>query len=213
MTTAKSTPGRRRSTKQTRSRKAEVLEAAAQLFYRKGYDATAVQDIADELGILKGSVYYYMDSKEDLLFEIIMTGHNSLFELLQEVTRMDGLSPREQLREFVRRHVSFVSENLVLLQIFFNDFRSLGDERRSTVIKERDRYDEMVRAILVSGQESGEFHRDFDPKIVTMGILGMTNWVYQWFRADGGLSAAQVGDQLANLALNGVDAGIQPQGT
>jgi AcrR family transcriptional regulator len=200
---------RSRSTKQTRARKAEVIDTAAQLFYRKGYDATTVQDIADELGILKGSVYYYMDSKEDLLFEIIMHGHDSLFALLQGVVRMEELSPREQLREFVRRHTRFVAENLVLLRIFFNDFRSLGGERRVTVIKERDQYDEMVRAILIKGQESGEFHRDFDPKIVAMGILGMANWVYQWFRADGSLSADEVGDQLAKLALNGVDASVQ----
>jgi TetR/AcrR family transcriptional regulator, cholesterol catabolism regulator len=201
---------RRRGNKHTRARKAEVLNTAAQLFYRKGYNATAVQDIADELGMLKGSVYYYMDSKEDLLFEIIMGGHVSLLTLLQDVMRLEELPPREQLREFIRRHTTFVAENLVLLRIFFDDFRSLSDERRATVIKERDQYDEMVRSILTRGQESGAFHRNFDPKIVAMGILGMTNWVYQWFREDGALSARQVGDQLADLAIDGVDVGVRP---
>ncbi len=192
--------------RKSRGRKSEVIDAAARLFYAKGYDATSVQDIADELGMLKGSVYYYMDSKEDLLFEIIEAGHRSLFALLQEVLDSEGLSPRDQLREFIRRHSKFVAENLVLLRIFFNDFRSLAPERRATVISERDTYDELARGILIRGQAEGQFHQDFDPKIVAMGILGMTNWLYQWFRADGGMSAEQVGDQLAEFAISGVDA-------
>jgi AcrR family transcriptional regulator len=192
--------------RKSRGRKAEVIEAAARLFYAQGYDATSVQDIADDLGMLKGSVYYYMDSKEDLLFEIIEQGHQQLLNLLQGVLELEDMSPRAQLSEFIRRHSLFVAENLVLLRIFFTDFRSLAEDRRATVISERDRYDELVRGILIRGQESGEFHTDFDPKIVAMGILGMTNWLYQWFRADGGLSASQVGQQLAELAVSGVAA-------
>jgi TetR/AcrR family transcriptional regulator, cholesterol catabolism regulator len=190
--------------KKGRGRRAEVIEASAQLFYSQGYDATSVQDIADALGLLKGSVYYYMDSKEDLLFEIIEQGHHQLTQLVQEVLELTDIGPAEQLREFIRRHTRFVAENLVLLRIFFNDFRSLSAERRATVISERDHYDELVRGILIRGQEAGEFHGRFDPKIVSMGILGMTNWLYQWFRADGGMSASEVGDQLAEFALHGV---------
>jgi len=190
--------------RKNRSRRTEVVAAAAELFYVRGYEATSVQDIADSLGMLKGSVYYYMDSKEDLLFEIIERGHQQLIELVQGVLDLEHMSPREQLSEFVSRHSLFVAENLVLLRIFFNDFRSLGEERRATVIAERDRYDELVRGILIRGQASGDFHREFDPKIVALGILGMTNWLYQWFRADGGLSASEVGAQLAELAVSGV---------
>lgn len=192
--------------KKGRGRRAEVIEASAQLFYSQGYDATSVQDIADALGLLKGSVYYYMDSKEDLLFEIIEQGHVQLTALVQGVLDIEDVGPAEQLREFIRRHTLFVAENLVLLRIFFNDFRSLSEERRATVISERDRYDELVRGILMRGQAAGVFHNRFDPKIVAMGILGMTNWLYQWFRTDGGMSASAVGDQLADLALSGVSA-------
>lgn len=195
-----SAAGARRS----RARQSEVIATATKLFHEKGYEATSVQDIADELGILKGSVYYYIDSKEDLLFHIIEEGHERLVQQVDDVLAQNGLSHTEALREFIVRHVQFVAGNLPMIGIFFNDFRAVQGERREAILEARDRYEKRIRGILAAGQETGEFRSDMHPSIASLGILGMTNWLYQWFREGGDLSAEQVADELASLGISGV---------
>lgn len=184
-------------------RRQELIDAAARIFQDKGYEATSIQDVADALGILKGSVYYYIDSKEDLLFAAIQEVHESALANTAKIKQLDE-DPLTLIRLFIESHVKHVSDNLVKATVFFHDFRSLDRERHDYIVKERDSYDLFLRDLISRGQRNGSICKDIDPKIATLALLGMMNWIYQWYKVGGGMDPSQIGRQFADLALAGL---------
>ncbi len=196
-------PNNRRRSRPPRRRRQEILEAAAGVFHEKGYKATSIQDIADAVGILKGSLYYYITSKEDLLFEILQDVHE---QGLRNLKRIDGVqgTPLQKIRAFVTVHVSHNAENLVKMAVFFHDFRSLSPERREIIVAERDLYDQHLRRLISAAQEDGSVCPDLDPKLTSIEILGMMNWIYHWYRPGGSLSVSALADSMADFVVAGL---------
>lgn len=186
-----STETRQRRSRAPRRRQSEILEAAARVFHEKGYESTSIQDIADSVGILKGSLYYYITSKEDLLYEIIQGVHAEALKNLDRISALEGTA-LQRIRAFVVVHFTHNAENLVRMGVFFKDFRSLGGERRRIIVEERDKYDTFLRDLIRAGQKDGSVCQDVDPKLTAITILGMLNWVYQWYRPDGELGAVEI---------------------
>ena len=186
-----------------RRRQQEVLEAAARVFHEKGYESTSIQDIAEAVGILKGSLYYYIRSKEDLLYEIIQSAHEEALANVERVAAMEA-DALTKIRAFVTSHVTFNAENLVRMGVFFHDFRSLSDERRRAIVEARDVYDETLRGVIRQGQEEETVCPEIDPKMAAMAVMGMLNWIYQWYTPDGRRSAREIADEFADLVVAGV---------
>lgn len=181
-------------------RRQELIDVAAEIFRQKGYEAASIQDVADALGILKGSVYYYIDSKEDLLFAVIREVHESALENMERIRQLDA-DPLTLIRLFVESHMKHVSDNLVKATVFFHDFGSLDPKRRAYIVEERDRYDSFLRELIARGQAEGLIRKDLDPKIATLAMLGMMNWTYQWYRVGGGMDSETIGRQFADFIL------------
>jgi TetR/AcrR family transcriptional regulator, cholesterol catabolism regulator len=192
-------PARRRK----QERKQEVMDVAARVFHEKGYGSSSIQDIADGVGILKGSLYYYIDSKEDLLYEILRGVHEEALARVEEAVAAQT-ETLAKIRAFVVALFTFHAENLVRIGVFFSDFRSLNPERQEAIIRERDRYDQLLRGLIVEGQSEGVVCPDLDPKVTALGILGMVNWIYQWYHPGGGRSAHAIAEEYADLAVAGV---------
>jgi TetR/AcrR family transcriptional regulator, cholesterol catabolism regulator len=192
----------------TEDRRQEILTAAARIFHRKGYDATSIQEVAEAVGMLKGSLYYYIDSKEDLLYGVIERAHR-LGNEGREQASVEGDSAVSQLRRTIRAHVRNNLEHLADIGVFFHDFRSLGPERRQAIVAERDDYERFIRGLIERGQEEGSLDPDVHPKLATMALLGAMNWVYQWYRDDGPRSPDEIADAFADVALGGVAAPSQ----
>jgi TetR/AcrR family transcriptional regulator, cholesterol catabolism regulator len=195
----------RRSTDEEhgRGRADELRRAAARIFYEKGYDATSIHDIAEAVGMLKGSVYYYIDAKEDLLFDVINEAHERGLALLETWESLD-VDALTRLRLAIEGHVRNNLEHHVDVGVFFHDFRSLSPGRRADIIKNRDLYDDYLRQTIVAGQAEGSIDPDVDPKLATMAILGVMNWVYQWYRADGPDSPERIATQFSDLLISGL---------
>ena len=202
METEVTTENRRRS-RPPRRRRQEILEAAAGVFHEKGYKATSIQDIADAVGILKGSLYYYITSKEDLLFEILQDVHQQGLQNLERIDATPG-TPLQKIRAFVTVHVTHNAENLVKMAVFFHDFRSLSPERREIIVAERDLYDKHLRSLLAAGQRDGSVCPDLDPKLTSIEILGMMNWIYHWYRPNGDLSVSTLAGSMADFVVAGI---------
>src|SRR3954454_17402777 len=151
-----------RRAKAPRRRHDEILEAAARVFHEKGYESTSIQDIADAVGILKGSLYYYIDSKEDLLYEILEGIHAEALESVRKAPA-EG-APLQRIRAFVAAHIRHNAENLVKMALFFQDFRSLGEERRRSIVAERDAYEQFLRDLIRDGQAAGQICPEVDVK-------------------------------------------------
>jgi TetR/AcrR family transcriptional regulator, cholesterol catabolism regulator len=186
----------------------EVYDVAARLFFENGYESTSVQSIADELGLLKGSIYYYISSKEDLLFVIVERAHASLLDKLASAGTIS--EPVARLRAAIKGHVENVAQNIVPVSIFFNDFRSLSGPHRATILNERRSYEGRIRDLIGEAQEAGAFPADLDLNLATKAVLGMTNWVYKWYKEGGDVSPAELGDLFAGFVFFGLSGGKDP---
>lgn len=197
---------KRSEQKMPRKRRAEVLDAAARVFHAKGYEATSIQDIADEVGILKGSLYYYISSKEDVLFEMLQEVHTAALEAVTEAVAEDG-NPLEKIHSFVETLARFNAENTIRMGILLHDFRSLSDDRRNEIVRERDQYDKILRRLITEGKSSGLIRDAIDPKITALAVMGMINSIYHWFRPSGPQRASHVGSVYADLVVASLVSG------
>src|ERR1700742_4390413 len=141
-------PGRRRDK--------EVLDVAAQLFFERGYADASVQDVAEALGMLKGSLYYYIDTKEDLLFRLL-DGVNDDFEaILEEWAGETALSPLERLSGYVRACVEYNTANLARMSVYYHEMDRLSPERRTLTVARRRPHMAFVVDMIEQAQRAGD---------------------------------------------------------
>lgn len=188
-------------------RRDEVLAAATEVFHAKGYEASSIQDVADALGMLKGSLYYYIDSKEDLLFAIIEEVHRSTMQRLERWLDLD-VDTLVKLRVFLHWQVRTYCRDVAKVGVFIHDFRSLSEEHQQQILTERDRYDRALRDLIRQGQAEGVIADDVDPKLTAMAIFGMMNWISTWYRPGGENTPEQLAEQYTDLVLAGL---VPPQ--
>src|ERR1700742_3133048 len=112
-------PARRASPKR---REREIIATAAQIFRKNGYANTSVQDVADAVGILKGSLYYYIDSKEDLLYRVLLEVHEDAHLWLTEIAEMAGATALEKISAYVRRHIEYNVRNMNKVAVYYHDY-------------------------------------------------------------------------------------------
>jgi TetR/AcrR family transcriptional regulator, cholesterol catabolism regulator len=186
-----------------RDRREEVYAAALRLFREKGYHATSMQDIAAAVGLYKGSLYHYIGSKEDLLTRVFERGMGSLLAEVERIAADTSLRPSTQVRLIVEAHVKAVSDNLDALTVYLHEWRALAGESLSTVQAQRTRYTQLVSEIVSRGVKLGEF-RTPDVGITTLGLIGMCNWVCQWYSPGGRLGPREIGRFFADLVLDGL---------
>jgi TetR/AcrR family transcriptional regulator, cholesterol catabolism regulator len=202
--TTRSTRSTPRAAKGPRRRDQEVLDAAAKVFHTRGYADASVQDIADELGILKGSLYHYIDSKEDLLFRLLDETHDDVQKNLDEVAALPDLTPLERLREYTRRQVEYTSRNLAKMAIYYHDADQLSPERRRELYRKRGVHEKFVADLIMQAQERGDANPGVDPKVLTNCLFGSMIWVYRWYKPGGKLRPAELADTCAEFVLRGV---------
>jgi AcrR family transcriptional regulator len=183
-------------------REDQLLEAATRLFKQKGYHNTSMQDIADALGVQKGSLYYYIDSKEELLRQLLERATLFLGAQIDEIYAAD-LSPTEKLKRALENHAETMMTNLDLVAVYLNEYRNLPPARLQEALAVRKHYEQVLMQILSDGIEFGEF-RPVNVRMVVYGLLGMLNWTYQWFSPEGVFTAREIAVILTDLALNGL---------
>jgi len=186
----------------TRPREAALHGAATRLFRERGFHATSMQDLAEALGMNRGSLYHYIESKDDLLWTIVSGALERLDARVRPEIESDAPAG-ERLRRAIDAHLAFAAEQgdeLALVQI---ELRSLGDERRREIIRRRDAYEALWRRVVKDGIAAGEL-RPVNVPLATIAILSACNWFTQWYRADGPLSAGEIGRIFSELYLDGM---------
>lgn len=189
-------------------RKESVLEASVQLFARKGYHGTTVRDIAEESGMLSGSLYAHITSKEDLLFEIVLRAADRFLAAIRPIAEGPGPA-EERLRKAMAAHMEVMSASRDAAVVFMHEWQALAPERRTDVARLRDEYEGLLAGIIRSGVRAGEF-APVDERFARLLVLSTVNWVYQWYNPDGPLRPAQVADQFAGLILGGIRGSGSP---
>src|SRR4051812_3780327 len=171
----------------TRRRDEEVLAAAARVFARRGYADASVQDVADELGILKGSLYHYIDAKEDLLFWLLEAVDADLQAIVAEVAEAEG-SALERIELYVGRHVLYTLDNLERVTIYFHDADALGEERRAEMTAMRRAHERFVNGLVKEAQAEGSADPTGDPRIFTQCVFAAIIGPYRWYKPGGRIS-------------------------
>ena len=184
-------------------REEQVRAAALRLFKEKGYHATSMRDIANAVGINKGSLYSYIKTKEDLLIPVFEQAMGVLLEQIEQITADRSLRPTERLMRAIHAHVSAVANNLDVLTVYLSEWRQLAAESLATNRTQRERYATLFHAILRDGIAAGEF-RPMDSGIAMLGMIGMCNYLFRWYRPDGRLTPDQVADELIEMIMQGV---------
>src|SRR5574337_731339 len=162
------------------ARRAELTRAAARLFAEKGYHGTSVGDLAEALGVQKGSLYAHIETKEDLLWEVAREGAEAFHAALDGVPE-DGPAV-ERIRAALRAHLRVVAEQLDVATVFVREWRYLEGERREAFLAERRRYEERFRALFREGREHGELRTDLDDGTAALLALSAANWAFTWLR-------------------------------
>ena len=183
-----------------RNRKADVVAAAGRLFAERGYHGTSMRDLGKELGLLGSSLYAHVDSKQDLLVDVVQEGAR-LFEASAEAAIAGDGGAADKLRRLIAGHVDVVLDNLDVARTFLNEARMLDDQHRSTVIEARDRYEAVFRSLVAQGVEDGTFRQDLDPKSASIFALSILNAIERWYSADGPLDRDGLVDELARFVL------------
>jgi AcrR family transcriptional regulator len=180
----------------------DIIQAAAQVFRQKGYQAASMKDIANAVGLQKASLYHHVTSKQEILVEILDQALDLLIADMQAVIDSGG-PPEEQLRKAMRAYVSRVTQEASLAAVLQLEHRNLEPRIRARHVARRDRYDDLWRRLIRRGVETGAF-RKVDENMVSFALLGVQNWMITWYRPEGRLSALEIADQFADLFLRGL---------
>ncbi len=189
----------------------EVIDAAAKVFYERGFADASVQDVADELGILKGSLYHYIETKEDLLFRLLEELHDEVQAILEEVAAVEGLDPLQRLELYIRKQVLFNLENLPRVAVYYNDYERLSPDRRAQIVARRRVHERYVTEVIEEAQRAGEANPELDARLLSNFIHGAFIWTYRWYHPGGKVSREKVADTCAEFSLRGV-VGVKQSG-
>jgi len=181
--------------------RAGILTAAADLFRARGYRAATLDDIARRIGVSKPTLYGYFRSKEELLAAIFHRAM-SLFERDLRAIRASGDEPVAQLRRLIRVHVGAVIAERSFLAVFFSEETNLPPRLGRAIRRRKANYDRMVRAIVEAGVRNRSL-RAPNPRLLVFAVLGMANWVYQWYDPAGDWDADTIAAGFITLLESG----------
>jgi AcrR family transcriptional regulator len=184
------------------SMKETITRVAVDLFFRKGYFATSISEIARGCGIQKASIYYHFAGKEDLLFSIMETTMQELLTSLQDnLARASGTEAR--LRAAVRSHVCFHLQRQKETFIASSELRGLSPERIDAIVAQRDAYERLFQDLIRQGIDQGVYTGG-DVKILSYAILTLCTAGASWFRSKGRLTVDAIAQIYENFVINGL---------
>lgn len=192
----------RTGTKKSTDRAQEIYLTAAQLFFEKGFESTSVSDIADALKLTKASLYYYVESKQDLLYRIVWLGLDSVKDAVLDPAR-EIVDAEERLRFIILNHARLAASGNHAVIIISHEMNALNPEQRDQVQSRRREYFEFVRGTLVELQKAGKL-KDINITAATFTIFGMILWLPRWYQSGGLLPVEDVCDDVCKLALGGL---------
>lgn len=180
-------------------RRQEILSAAAGLFRRQGFERTSVRQIAAELGIKSGSLFYHFATKEELLVAVMEEGIRDVHASVQEGLASEHRLP-EQLLAMVRRHLTaLLGANLDALMVLVYEWRSLSEPAVRRVMAWRNRYEDLWDQAIGAAAANGWV--DSDVVLVRQTVLGALNWAGQWYRASSRLSVDALSTRMFAILM------------
>jgi AcrR family transcriptional regulator len=192
----------RNGTQKSQDRAQEIYQTAAQIFFTKGYNSTSLNDIADALNITKAGLYYYVESKQDLLYRIINLGLDSVKSEVLDPAR-EIIDAEQRLRFIIYNHARLSAGGNHAVIIISHEVNELKFFQREATLKRRREYFDFIRNTLVELETQGKLQK-IDLTTATFTLLGMIIWLSRWFSPSGKIPVEQVCEDVCEMALRGV---------
>lgn len=182
----------------------DICRIAARVFYEKGYDGASMQDIAKAVGLTKAGLYHHVGSKDRLLFEIMNYGMDILDEtVLQKVKEV--ADPRERLRQTIIGHIDLIVRARDLeITVILHENRSLKGALRKKINARKREYIHYIENLIAQVQEQAGGKPLLSPSLATFALLGMINWLYQWFQPEGPTKQSELTQAYADFFFRGL---------
>lgn len=180
-----------------------IVAVASDLFARNGFGATSLDDIGEALGVTKGALYYHIKNKEEILKLIFVTVLSVAEEPLRRIAEAE-IPPAEKLRRAIQHHVDIAADRSPAMNVFYREDVHLTGPFAREIATRKKAYERLFEQIVLEGIESGTFRANLDPKIATYGILGMCNWLSQWYRGGGVYSPQQIANFFSQMVEDGL---------
>ena len=181
-----------------------IYYKAAGIFHEQGYEATSMSDIAEAMQITKAGLYYYISSKEDLLFRIINYGLDWLAREVIEPARLLG-APEERLRWIIRHHGHGLLKGSRVIPLLTDEVSSLLPKHRQHILARKRVYFDFLRNTINQLKRQGKL-RDVDPTVATFGLFGMLLWLPRWYKPGRRMTAEETIENMTSLYMGGLMA-------
>lgn len=182
----------------------EILRTAARLFQQRGYDATSMNDVAAALKLSKGGLYHHFQSKDEILFEIM----NHAMEITEGrvLAPVRGISdPEARLRALIRLHIEVVlSPQDREITVMLHENHPLPPGLRKRINARKKEYIHFVEALMAEVQRTRQAKGGVSARAAAFALLGMINWIYQWYKPEGNLQAHNLVPQFTEMVLGGI---------
>ena len=178
----------------------EICRTAAQFFYEKGFDATSVSDIADAMKLTKAALYYYIEGKQELLFEIMNRGMDALEREVIAPAEM-AADANARLEAIIHNHARQIATGNHAVTIISDEVSALTAAQRKKITARRRAYFDFVRITLDELKTEGKLH-DVDTTVAAFSVVGMILWVSRWYQPGGSLTPDDVSREISKIAFN-----------
>lgn len=184
-----------------------IIMIASHLMAEKGYKGTSVQEIADLVGIHKSTLFHYFKNKEELLQSVLSISIQEVTENLKLILKNEDLSPEEKLKEAIINHIVLLAKYVDNVNVYHNEMRFLTGKRRRQNVVTRNYYASCFKQIIDEVKESDTgYFKGLNSKIVTLGILGMCNWMIKWFNSSGEFAPIDIANIFYQMIIKGNDS-------
>jgi TetR/AcrR family transcriptional regulator, cholesterol catabolism regulator len=191
-------------TADAKQRLREICRVAARVFYEKGYDGASMQDIAKAVGLTKAGLYHHVGSKDRLLFEILNYGMDILDEtVLRKVGAVSDL--RERLRQTIFGHIDLIVRSRDLeITVILHENRSLKGALRKKINARKKAYIHFLEDLITQVQQQAGGKPLISPRLATFALLGIINWLYQWYRPEGPIKQNEIAQAYSDFFFRGL---------
>ncbi len=186
-------------------RREAILRSVAKVLRSSRLPSLTIKQVADELGMTKGNLYYYFKDKQDILYHCHMRSVENSLRALSDANAL-GRTPSEKLRILLVRHIRAIIDD-GFGSILQTDLENIRSSQRKQYIAKRDELERGVRLLIEEGVRTGEF-LCADVKLTGFAILGGINWIPKWYRPSGPFTSHEISENMADYYLRGLRSGV-----
>jgi AcrR family transcriptional regulator len=180
----------------------DIYTKAAEIFHEQGFDATSMSNIAAAVDLTKAGLYYYIESKEDLLYAIMNYAMEGLETMVIEPSQaLDD--PEERLKSIIARHARLLTEGNKAITILTDEIEGLKPKHRKQILDRKRVYMDFVRGTLEALKSAGKL-RDVNTTAATFCLFGALLWLPRWYRTDGPLTHDQIVEEITKITTGGL---------